>query len=294
MAVNFEYYRIFYYVAKYRNLTRAAAVMSSSQPNVTRVMNQLEHDLGCQLMIRSNKGITLTTEGEELYVHVAAAFEQLQLGEAKVGQNAGLEGGMISIGASEMAMHLCLLEKLKLFHETYPDVRLKIHNCTTPQALTSLKSGYIDFAVVTMPSGWGTSYKKIPLKSFQDVLAGGPQFSAFSDKEFSLSELSECSLITLGKYTSTYEFYNQFYLNSGFMLEPDIEVATADLLLPMIKNGLGIGFLPRELAEPSLRKKEIFEIHLNETLPEREVCLIYDKKRGFGVAARKLREMLEG
>ena len=42
MDINFEYYKIFYYVAKYKNITRAAAALGSNQPNVTRVMKLLE------------------------------------------------------------------------------------------------------------------------------------------------------------------------------------------------------------------------------------------------------------
>ena len=42
MNVNFEYYRIFYYVAKYRNFTKAARVLGNSQPNITRAMKSLE------------------------------------------------------------------------------------------------------------------------------------------------------------------------------------------------------------------------------------------------------------
>ena len=47
MDVNFEYYKIFYYVAKYNNFTRAARVLGNSQPNVTRAMNCLEQQLHC-------------------------------------------------------------------------------------------------------------------------------------------------------------------------------------------------------------------------------------------------------
>ena len=77
MDVNFEYYKIFYYVAKYNNFTRAARVLGNSQPNVTRAMNCLEQQLHCTLLVRTNRGVFLTTEGEKLYTHVAAAMEQL-------------------------------------------------------------------------------------------------------------------------------------------------------------------------------------------------------------------------
>ena len=39
MDVNFEYYKVFYYVAKYKNFTKAAHALGSGQPNVTRAMN---------------------------------------------------------------------------------------------------------------------------------------------------------------------------------------------------------------------------------------------------------------
>ena len=42
MDVNFEYYKVFYYVAKYKNFTKAAHALGSGQPNVTRAMNCLE------------------------------------------------------------------------------------------------------------------------------------------------------------------------------------------------------------------------------------------------------------
>ena len=45
MNSNFEYYKIFYYVAKYENLTKAATVLKTSQPAVTRTIHKLENEL---------------------------------------------------------------------------------------------------------------------------------------------------------------------------------------------------------------------------------------------------------
>ena len=49
MNSNFEYYKIFYYVAKYENLTKAATALKTSQPAVTRTIHKLEGELGCRL-----------------------------------------------------------------------------------------------------------------------------------------------------------------------------------------------------------------------------------------------------
>ena len=60
MNVNYEYYRIFYYVAKYKSFTKAANVLYANQPNITRTINRLESELGCRLFERTHQGVTLT------------------------------------------------------------------------------------------------------------------------------------------------------------------------------------------------------------------------------------------
>ena len=99
MYVDWEYYKIFYYVAKYQNFTRAARVLGNNQPNITHAMNRLESQLNCVLFIRSNRGVTLTPEGEMLYSRIASAAVQIQDAEEELSASATLEHGSISISA---------------------------------------------------------------------------------------------------------------------------------------------------------------------------------------------------
>ena len=85
MDASFDYYKAFYYVAKYSNFTRAAGAMLSSQPAVTRSIQNLESELGCRLFIRSRHGVTLTPEGKLLYRYVAPACERILRGEEELG-----------------------------------------------------------------------------------------------------------------------------------------------------------------------------------------------------------------
>lgn len=226
MNINFEYYKIFYYVAKYGSLTKAARVLGNSQPNITRAMNCLENEIHCTLFIRTNRGVRLTPEGERLYARVSAAMAQLQRAEEELTESTGLEHGSISIGASETALSIYLLERLKIFHMTYPGIRLKIYNHSTPQAVDAVKNGEIDFAVVTTPTTAKPPLKEVKLQSFREVLIGGKTFTALSSQTLSLWELQNYPLICLGKETMTYEFYHQIFLTHGLELEPDTEAAS--------------------------------------------------------------------
>ena len=106
MNVNFEYYKIFYYVAKYENFTKAARVLGNSQPNITRAMNSLEQQIQSTLFVRTNRGVQLTPEGQRLYTHVSAAMLQLWAAEEELTDSTGLTHGSIAIGASETALNI--------------------------------------------------------------------------------------------------------------------------------------------------------------------------------------------
>lgn len=95
MNINFEYYKIFYYVAKYHNFTKAAKVLESSQPNVTRAMNCLEQQMHSTLFVRTNRGVQLTPEGEKLYMYVSAAMHQLLTAEDELADYSGMVHGSI-------------------------------------------------------------------------------------------------------------------------------------------------------------------------------------------------------
>lgn len=292
MDINFEYYKIFYYVAKYQNLTKAAHALNSSQPNVTRAMNCLEQEVNCTLFIRTNRGVCLTPEGERLYARVSVAMRQLQLAEEELSESVGLEHGSISIGASEIALNIYLLDRLKKFHTQYPGVGLKIHNHSTPQAIRAVQNGEIDFALTTTPTNIEAPLKEIRLKGFQEILIGGRTFEALEHQEMSLKDIRQYPFICLGKQTTTYYFYNQLFLVCGLEIVPDTEAATTDQILPLVKSELGLAFLPEEMAKEALEKQEVCHIPLKEKIPKRYVCMVYDTKRSMSVAAQRLKKIL--
>lgn len=294
MNVNFEYYKIFYYVAKYQNFTKAARALENSQPNVTRAMNCLEQQLNCTLFVRTNRGAQLTPEGEKLFAYVSAAMAQLLAAEEELADSTGLMHGSVSIGASETALNIYLLDRLKNFHMEYPGIRIKIYNHSTPEAIRAVKSGKIDFAVVTTPAEAEAPLKQIMLQPFQEILVGGKTFTALGSQQLSLAELEKYPLICLGRETMTYHFYQQLFLKHGLELLPDTEAATTDQILPLVKSELGLAFLPEPMAEDAIRRREIVRIDLQETIPKRNVCMVYDSRHPLSAAAKKLRNSVVG
>lgn len=290
--ITYDYYRIFYYVATYRSFSKAALILGSNQPNLSRFINNLEQQLECRLFVRSNRGISLTPEGEKLYAHVKIAHEQFRAAELELVNDKSLKGGAITVSVTETSLHGHLLPILGSFHSIYPGIRLRILNHSTPQAIHSLKDGLADFAVVTTPTGLTFPLKETSLRTFRELLVGSRHYTFLGDTPRSLRELSQYPFVCLGRDTTTYEFFSGVFLKYGLILKPDIEVATSDQLLPMIKNHLGIGFIPEYFAQPSMSDGEIISLPLLEEIPIRHICLAENTSRHLSIAANALKKMI--
>ena len=148
MNISYDYYKIFYYVAKYKSFTGAADALLNNQPNITRMMKKLENELGCTLFLRQRHGVSLTAEGERLYGHISAAIGHILRGEEEIAADKSLKYGVVTVAASEIALHCVLLPVLKKFRKSYPGVKIRILNYSTPQAVDTVKKGLADFAIV--------------------------------------------------------------------------------------------------------------------------------------------------
>lgn len=293
MSIPYDYYRIFYYVARYQSLTRAAHALQSNQPNVTRTINALERELGCRLFQRSHRGVTLTPEGEKLFAHVQIMQEQLQAAEYELAGSRSLQSGSVSIGASETALHGLLLPVLRRFRQQHPGVRFQITNHSSPQAVAALRAGLVELAVVCTPCDEiSKPLVEIPLRPTQDVLVAGPEYADLAARPLTLQEVADLPLVCLGPGSSTYTFFGQLFAQQGLTLSPDIQAATADQILPMVRYGLGLGFVPMELARGPLEKGEVIQLSLDQPISARWISLVKDKSRPLSVAALELEKTL--
>ncbi len=292
MNISYDYYKVFYYVAKYKNITQAAKALLSNQPNITRTIKLLEDMLGCTLFVRSNRGVSLTPEGEKLYLHISAAFKHIQAGEEELSLEKSLQSGQLSISVTEIALHCLVLPVLKQFRKTYPKVRIQLSNNSTPQAINALKSGLSDIAVITSFAIIDRSLTWTPVKTFRDTAVCSRCFPELSDRKITLEELSRYPIITTGKETKSYEFFSDFFLKHGLNFDPEIEASTTDLILPMVRNDLGIGFVPMDFIENDSNSKDLIVLDLAEPVPERTIYIVKNPKYSLSVASKELENMI--
>ena len=295
MNSNFEYYKIFYYVAKYENLTKAATALKPSQPAVTRTIHKLEGELGCRLFTRSKTGMKLTPEGRTFYGYVAAGCAQFFKGENDLSNLISLENGTIYISATETALHCYLFQAMEEFNSLYPNVRFKILNNSTTESVNAVKEGKVDLAFVSANLQVAKPLRMKILRKYHDILISGNRFGELKDdgKEVSLKELVSYPWISLTAETITRRFLNEYFEKNSLTFTPDMELATTDMILPAVRHNLGLGFIPAEFADSELKSGQVFEIKVKEKLPERNIILIYDKEYPQSIAAKEFQKFLK-
>ncbi len=276
MAENLEYYKIFYYTAKYGSLTAAAAELSISQPAVSQALKQLENALSAKLFVRASRGIRLTMEGEVLYEYVKEGYEQIMAGERKLASMLQLEYGELKIGASDMTLKYYLLPFLQKFHEQFPGIKVTVMNAPTPETLKLLRQGKIDFGVVSTPSCREPEFHVMPVREIEDVFVAGRKFIQYKNRMLDFKELERLPIISLEGNTSTKAYMDAFLKQNGVELHPEFELATSDMIVQFALRSLGVGSVVRDFAAEYLEDGTLIELGFNKMIHKREICIVTD------------------
>lgn len=288
MDINLEYYKNFYYVAKYKSITLAAEQLSISQPAVSQAIRHLEDDLGCTLFVRTRKGVRLTKEGEMLFSYVERGYETILFGEKKLAGMLNLEQGEICIGASDMTLQFYLLPYLERFHELYPGIRVTVTNAPTPETLKHLGDGRIDFGIVSTPVNNRSSLRMVPVRQIQDIFVAGRRYEYLKGKKLSYRKLMEIPVMCLEGSTSTRRYVEDFLAKEQVYLQPEFELATSDMLIQFAVRNLGIASVMEDFAAEYIKSGELFKLEFVREIPKRQFVIVSDERIPMTAAASKL------
>ena len=147
MDINYELYKVFYYVATSLSFSEASKQLYISQSAVSQSIKALEKKLDQTLFIRSTKKVRLTTEGEILLRHIEPAISLIRRGESQLLESI-TTGGQIRIAASDTICRYFLVPYIERFHQAFPNLHIKIINATSIRCVDILKNGQADFIVI--------------------------------------------------------------------------------------------------------------------------------------------------
>ena len=276
MAVKLELYRVFKEVAEAGNISTAAKNLYISQSAVSQSIKQLETALQARLFSRSPRGVSLTGEGQMLYQYVRSALGLIATGEDKLSQAQQLLLGTLVIGASDTVTSFFLTHYLDAFHRLHPGIRLKIVSGRSAKVLSMLKSGAVDIAFASSPSD--SAISNWPCFSTHSVFVAGSSYECDFDHVYTRQEIAAFPLILLERKASSRVFLEQYFLQSGITLTPEIELSSRQLLVTLARIGLGVAGVTQEFVQDALDSGDIRLLKTDFTIPARSVdmCTLQD------------------
>ena len=292
MNINLEYYKIFYYVTRLGSFTAAAEELCISQPAISQGIRNLEAGIGCNLFIRTQKGVKLTPEGEVLFNYVEKGYESILLGESKLKKMLDLDCGEIRIGASDMTLQFYLLPYLERFHKEYPKIKVIVSNAPTPETIRNLGEDKIDFGIVSDPLIAKADITVTKVMKISDVFVAGSQFSELKDRVLGIKEIEQLPIICLEKNTSTRAYIDEYLMKNQVVLEPEFELANSEMIIQFALRNLGVGLVVQNFADKYIKSGELFQLNFDTSFPERNFCIIQSDKNPISNAARMLLSML--
>lgn len=270
MDINYELYKVFYYVASSLSFSEASKKLFISQSAVSQSIKTLEKKLNQSLFVRSTKKVQLTPAGKILLKHIEPAMNLIQRGENQLLDATTLGLGQLHIGASDTICRYFLVPYLKQFHKNFPNVPIKVTNATSLNCVELLEQGKVDLIISNAPNPrLNPSYIKKTVCSFKDVFIANPAYFNLKQQEIPFEELKQYPILMLERKSTTSEFLHNLFLQHQLELVPEIELSSNDLLIDLARIGLGIAFIPDYCLNRD--SQDLYVLKTKEEMPARQM-----------------------
>ena len=276
--INFEYYKIFYEVAKHGSITKASQKLYVSQPAITQTIKKLESKLGVTLFVRTKQGITLTSIGKQIFNHVNSAILEFGLINDLVKNNQLLLSGALNIGCSTNLAKKVLTKPISDFCKNYPNIIISQTDSMQETMLNQLELGEIDICF-TQKNNEITNLNFVKLFDDVFVFVYNPQ------------KLNSNNCLVQAKGSYNRKIFDTYIKNNN-LFDKTIQIAGYNLAIELALQGVGYSFVPKYLVEDYISKKQLTIFDIKSKLTTIEYGY-YFNKNNFTKTTQKFIEFLQ-
>ncbi len=281
--------RAFCHTAQTGSMSRAAEKMDLTQPSISLLIRALEKDMAHQLFGRRGPRIYLTAEGRSLLDIALPLVEGLENLPAAFDEQVNKHiGGELHIAASEAILLQLLSRTLRQFHSAYPQIRVCLHNVTSPDGLTQLQAGEIDLAVValiTVPQ----DVLFTPLADYDPVLIMPNDHPLAGRSLIRLEEISQYGLILPPRELTTAQMVEMVFSQHNINYRVVMEARGWQVIKKYVERDIGIAVVPRICLS---QHDDLATIPLQQYFPKCSYGLVLRREQLLSPAARRFVEML--
>lgn len=239
-------------VAEDQSFTKAAARLGITPSALSHRMKGLEERLGLRLLTRTTRNVSPTEAGERLMISLSPLFEMINQEVEALGELRDKPSGTIRISCTDDQIELCLRPKLAQFLREFPDVTIELYvdygftNVVTERFDAGIRFGEsISQDMIAVPVG----------PDIRLVVVGSPNYFKQHGEPKTPYELPEHACIDIrhrpdgSVYAWEFEKDGKEFTVKG---KGHIVFNSTMHVLNAAVDGIGLGFIPEELARPYL------------------------------------------
>ena len=272
-----RHFRIFHALSQDLHMTRTAERLFMTQPSVSQAMAELESHYGVALLQRLGKKLYLTPAGSELLARVSGILAQIDATEAAFAQKS--KRRVVRLGASATVGSFVLPALLRSLAQRFPEVEVEFQVGNTAQMESALLQAQLDLAIV---EGRTRSPLLHLIDLFSDplVLVGHPRMVP-RQRHLRPRDLEGLPFLQREAGSGSAEQAREAF--ASWKLEPRITgtVNSIDALHRLVREGLGLAFLPRVAVAKDLEEGELAEVALPGARRDRDISLAYHGARNL-------------
>jgi DNA-binding transcriptional LysR family regulator len=249
--------RYFVAVANALNFTKAAAKLRIAQPALSRQVQDLEDEIGVDLMKRSPRGVTLTAEGRLFLEHALDVLAMVDASVKKVQALARGEFGELHVGYSPSPTIEILPPALAAFQKAVPGVSLHLHDLSGNDLAEGLRTGHLELAIMQCPmeeNGTGLAFE--PLRSYPMCVAVNPHHPLARLKVVPMAKLQSEKLVVFRRsdYADYHHRLDLIFSNASLRPRFAVECDGTSSLITEVEAGRGVAILPQVFSQIAGRR----------------------------------------
>ena len=255
-----KYLNTFRVVIEEGSFSKAAEKLNYTQSTITFQIAQLEHELFTTLFEKIGRKMVLTKAGELLIPYVDEVFQSVN--KLHYFENNLIEcGGDLHIGVAETLLCYRLPPVLKKIQQKAPKARLFLRSMNCYDIRDELLSGALDLGLFyENVGGFGTTLTTNHCGSYTVSLLASPKTKETFQDFITPDRFIPVSLIINEPNCVFRQVFDQYLRKKSIVLDHTIELSSIPTIKNLVKNDVGISFLPRFAVQEELACGELVEI----------------------------------
>ncbi|MFZ0444795.1 MAG: LysR substrate-binding domain-containing protein [Bacillus sp. (in: firmicutes)] len=233
-------------VAKQKNMTKAAEVLHLSQPALSKMVKNLEEELGMTLIIRSNKSSEVTDAGRIVMEYAQKMNTLLEEMSTTLSDMTNLQHGSIHIGIPPIAGSLLFPKVIAEFHKAYSNIKINITEYPAPKLIREVLDGEIELGIAVLPIH-ETDIITYPIVNEKMKLLVHTDHPLATKKAVELIILKDEEFIFFSEEFSLHDILWDQCIQVGFKPKILFKSSQWDFMTEMVAARLGVTILPESL-----------------------------------------------